>query len=136
MTCIGNIDSNQHKILEFQSYGPSFAIEIRTANSIGDIDWEHFGEHSSACISLFDVAGIPILDIPRWNKFLNRELLNFGLIRFKFLQAQNVRILLVEKFLKCTLGENCIDAINIPRPYRDLVFHEAALASVFVHLIY
>ena len=55
------------------------------------------------------------------------SLFKFQIINFDLIEADDVRVFLVQKLLQCLFGQNGIDPVDVPSPYGHLVVFEATL---------
>jgi hypothetical protein len=108
-------------MLELESHHSSLTVLLQYSYPSLHTYWLYLGENRCAWIASCLSAAVPKLDVSLWNIVHNSEFFNSSVVCFDFIKADDIRVFLVQKELKCVLREDSIYTIYVPLPYRYLL---------------
>ena len=114
-------------MVKLQSHCSPFLVMFLIWETIVHSLWLHLSEDGSPWVALLCCAAIPVVLILQRYIIFDTSLFKFQIINFDLIEADDVRVFLVQKLLQCLFGQNGIDPVDVPSPYGHLVVFEATL---------
>lgn len=89
-------------------------VEFRYPQFVLDPYGLHFGQYRDARVALLHPAAVPVLLVPLRHVFLDPPLNQLFIVSLDLVKTQNVGILLVYELLEQALGEDRVNAVDVP----------------------
>lgn len=117
---VWHVNSHQEEFFELERQSSALLRVLRYREVVANLERLDLGEDSDTRVASLRLTAVPVLLI-LWRYLAGERCLNLFRVCLGLVEAQDVRVGLLQIFLKLALVERRIETIDVPAVYGNLV---------------